>query len=261
MILSTYIYLSILILIYMSFWYVVSIIRKRNDVADIAWGFGFLLVAVYVFFVSFEGYFPGRSILVTTLVMFWAMRLSLHIYFRNKGKPEDYRYQKWREEWGKWFYLRTFFQVFLLQGVLLLCVVLPVVVINLFKGGPLGWLDLVGVLVWVLGFVFETVGDYQLSRFMNDPNSKGKLMTTGLWKYTRHPNYFGEVTQWWGIYIIALSVPYYGLFSILGPAVITFLILKVSGVPLLESKMQSHPDFPRYKASTSVFFPLPQRKI
>ena len=112
--------------------------------------------------------------------------------------------------------------------------------------------------VWILGFVFESVGDAQLARFIKDPANKGKLMQGGLWRYTRHPNYFGEVTMWWGIWLLALSTPY-GFFSIIGPITITFLILKVSGIPMLEKKMEENPEFAEYKRRVSVFIPMPRR--
>lgn len=248
--------LAIITLLYVTFWFIVSILKKRNDVADIAWGLGFFVVTFVTYFAFGMG--TGRGLLVTILVLIWALRLSLHIYSRNKGKLEDYRYKKWREEWGKWFYVRSYVQVYLLQGLLMLVVVSPAVIVNIYKGGDLNILDFIGVAVWILGFIFETVGDYQLTRFVSDPLNKGKIMKSGLWRYTRHPNYFGEVTQWWGVFIIALSVSY-GLVGIVGPLLITFLIVKVSGIPLLEKKMEGNKDFEKYKRRTSIFFPLPPK--
>ncbi|MBM3204878.1 DUF1295 domain-containing protein, partial [Candidatus Uhrbacteria bacterium] len=140
----------------------------------------------------------------------------------------------------------------------LFLIVMPVLLINKHAGGSLGLLDFVGVAVWLLGFYFEAVGDAQLARFIKDPANKGKLMQSGLWAYTRHPNYFGEVTQWWGIWLVALSVPN-SLFAMIGPLTITFLILKVSGIPMLEKKMAEHPDFAEYKRRVSVFIPMPRR--
>jgi steroid 5-alpha reductase family enzyme len=240
----------------MLFWFGISILFKRNDVADIAWGLGFLVCVSYVYLFSEDVF--GKSLLVLFLIALWAFRLSIHILIRNKGKKEDPRYQKWREDWGKWFIPRTFFQVFILQGALLLIVVLPAVTAVLF-GGEIRPLDYVGVLIWIIGFIFETVGDYELSQFIKNPENKGKVLQTGLWKYTRHPNYFGEVTMWWGIWIIALSSPFAWL-AIIGPATITFLILFVSGIPLLENRKKGDPAFEEYKTHTSIFFPLPRRK-
>lgn len=249
-----YLTLIVILFVYMSLWFVVSLIKKRNDVADVAWGFGFVLITWASFFLSDDS--SVRGLLVCLLVSIWGLRLAWHIHTRNKGKAEDYRYLAWRKEWGNWFYLRSYFQIYLLQGVFLFLIVTPILLINKQGGVELGLLDFIGVAVWILGFFFESVGDAQLARFIKNPKNKGKLMQNGLWAYTRHPNYFGEVTQWWGIWLIALPVSN-GLFAIIGPITITFLILKVSGIPMLEKKMAEHPDFAEYKRKTSVFIPLP----
>ena len=241
-------------MLYMLGWFGVALVLGRNDVADIAWGIGFVFAAVLSFVLSDAE--SARSIMVTTLVTVWALRLSGHIYLRNRGKDEDPRYRAWREEWGRWFYLRTLLQVFILQGVLMLLVVSPAVFVNVLDGGPLGALAVVGGVVWASGFFFEAVGDWQLMRFMSDPDNTGKILQSGLWRYTRHPNYFGEVTQWWGIWLIALAVPY-GWISVIGPITITVLILYVSGVPMLEEKMAGNPAFEDYKQRVSKFIPMP----
>ncbi len=252
---NTFFILGALLFAYMTCWFVVSLIRKRNDVADVAWGLGFVLLAwlsLYLF--NDQGL---RGLVVCVLVSSWGFRLAWHIHTRNKGKTEDYRYQKWRLEWGKWFYIRSYLQVYLLQGGLLFLIALPVLIINQYSVGPLNALDVVGLVVWLIGFVFEAVGDAQLTRFIKNPANRGKLMQTGLWAYTRHPNYFGEVTQWWGIWLFALSVPF-GWMTIVGPITITILILKVSGIPMLEEKLAQHPDFAEYKRKVSNFIPLPR---
>lgn len=244
-----------LVLVYMSVWFVISLRKKRNDVADVAWGLGFVFLAWASFVLS--EHHGIRSLFVCGLVSLWGLRLASHIYRRNAGKPEDYRYQQWRKDWGKWFYLRSYFQVFILQGILLYLIVLPVLVINGYTGPARGALDIIGAVIWVIGFYFEAVGDAQLARFLKNPAHKGKLMQTGLWAYTRHPNYFGEVTQWWGIWLLALSMPY-GFLTVIGPLTITTLILKVSGIPMLEKKMASHPDFAQYARRVRAFLPLPK---
>ncbi len=251
-----YLYLGWVVSLYMTFWFIISIIKKRNDVADIAWGLGFLLIAVISYLekdFSFD-----RGFLSTLLIVFWSIRLSTHIYLRNRNKKEDYRYKAWRDKWGKSFYLRSFLQVFLSQGLLMLIIVSPVVIVNIYRGGPFQILDLLGLFIWIIGFLFESVGDYQLIKFIENPDNKDKIMQSGLWKYTRHPNYFGEVAQWWGLWIIALSVPY-GYLGIIGPLTITILILKVSGIPLLEKKMDNNPEFQEYKKKVSIFLPLPPK--
>jgi len=249
--------LVLVLFIYMNFWFVVSLIKKRNDVADVAWGLGFVLMAWISYFIS--GDFGMRGLVVNILVSIWGLRLAWHIFARHKGKPEDFRYFTWRQQWGKWFYLRSYFQIYILQGFFLFLIVLPVLFINQNAGGLFGALDFLGILVWLIGFYFEAVGDAQLALFIKNPNNKGKLMQGGLWAYTRHPNYFGEVTQWWGLWLVALSVPM-GWIGIIGPITITFLILKVSGVPMLEKKMAENPDFANYKKRVSMFFPLSPKK-
>lgn len=251
-----YLPLTLLLLVYMSTWFIVSLIKKRNDVADVAWGFGFVLMAWTSFFLS--GTAGVRGLLVGILVSIWGVRLGWHIYHRNKGKTEDYRYLAWRKAWGSFFYIRSFLQVYLLQGILLFLIVLPILIINKSSGPSLGWLDGVGVIVWLIGFYFEAVGDAQLKRFIQNPANTGHLMQSGLWAYTRHPNYFGEVTQWWGLFLVALSVPN-SIFGVIGPLTITILILFVSGVPMLEKKMSENPEFEAYKRRVSRFFPLPPR--
>jgi len=249
-----YLLLGLSLFVYMTVWFLISILIKRNDIADIAWGLGF------VFLAWLGGFFHGlnvKSIIVNLLITVWGLRLSFHIFLRNYKKDEDYRYKKWREEW-KNFYLRSFFQIYLLQGVLLYLIVLPALFINnsIFLGFKLS--DLIGIFIWLFGFCFETVADYQLKKFISDRSNKGKIMNKGLWRYSRHPNYFGEVTLWWGIFIIALSLPN-GFLTIVGPLTISFLILFVSGIPLLEKKYQGRKDFEEYKRKTSVFFPLPPK--
>lgn len=253
-----YLTLALLLFVYMTAWFIVSLLRKRNDVADTAWGLGFVLMAWTSFFIAGDS--GLRGLLVCSLVSIWGLRLAWHIHKRNKGKTEDYRYLAWRNEWGKWFYIRSYLQVYLLQGFLLFLIVSPVLMINYSEKSTLGWFDLVGVLIWLIGFTFEAIGDAQLARFIRNPANKGKLMQSGLWAYTRHPNYFGEVTQWWGLWLIALAIPG-GWFGIIGPITITFLILKVSGIPMLEKKMAKNPDFAEYKQKVSMFIPLPPRSI
>jgi len=242
----------------MSSWFIISLIKKRNDVADIAWGLGFVIIAWISFFISDN--LNIRGLLVNVLVGIWGIRLAWHISQRNKGKTEDYRYLAWRQEWGKWFYIRSYLQVYILQGFLLYIIVLPVIMINKKMGNGINLIDILGLLIWLTGFLFESIGDAQLAKFIKNPNNKGKLMKSGLWRYTRHPNYFGEVTQWWGLWLITLNIPGYYWLSVIGPITITILILKVSGIPMLEKKMEENPEFAEYKKMTSVFIPLPPKK-
>jgi len=247
---------TVAVLVYMTGWFIAAQLKGRNDIADMAWGPGFIVAAAVSLLAA--GFYAPRGMLVSALVLAWGVRLTVHIHARNRGRGEDRRYRQWREEWGRWFVLRSFFQVFILQGLLLVAVAAPVIYVNGAASPPLGLLDLVGVLVWLTGFGFEALGDWQLLRFLRDPANKGRLMTAGLWRYTRHPNYFGEVTLWWGLWLIVLSGPG-GWLTIIGPLTITGLILKVSGIPMLEKGYEGRADFAAYKRRTSAFLPLPPR--
>lgn len=251
-----YFTLALILLVYMTGWFILAIVKKRNDVADIAWGLGFVLLAWSAMVIAQPSL---RGLMVNILVTVWGGRLAWHIGQRNKNKPEDYRYAAWRKEWGKLFYLRSFIQVYLLQGLFLFLIVQPVLFIHNSTNQVLTLLDGVGLAIWVIGFYFESVGDKQLKDFISNPANKGKLIETGLWRYSRHPNYFGEVTQWWGLFIVALSLPG-AVLTIIGPLTITTLILFVSGIPLLEKKYAGRADFEEYKKRTSVFIPLPPKK-
>lgn len=255
---------TFLVFVYMSLLYVAALINKRNDIADIGWGIGFIIVAVVSVFYGWiiNGPIDLRSVFLALLVFVWGIRLATHIYIRNKNKTEDPRYVKWRMDWGKWFYLRSYLQVFLLQGLLLLLISIPVMLVSKHTGKLFPTvLDIVGLGVWVIGFLYESVGDKQLATFLKDPANKGKIMKSGLWSLTRHPNYFGEVTMWWGVWLISLSagVPWW---SIVGPLTITYLITKVSGIPMTEARYKGNTEFDEYKKITSSLIPLyPGKKI
>jgi len=242
--------------LYASVWFLVALKLRRNDVADVAWGAGFIVLALVAQFAAAD--VSNRGILLLALVAVWGLRLSLHIGLRNKGKAEDPRYRKWREEWGAHARARAYFQVFLLQGFLIVVILFPVTYVLAHRSSGLTWLDALGAAVWLVGFVFEAVGDLQLARFKKDPGNRGRVITSGLWKYTRHPNYFGEVTLWWGVWLIACSAPG-GWKTVFGPATITALILLVSGIPLLERKYDGNLEFKEYQRRTSAFFPLPPK--
>lgn len=242
--------------VYMTLWFLISKLIKRNDVADIAWGLGFVVLA-WVLYVNHPSIQLSLAVLLVTI---WGIRLSVHILLRNTKKPEDYRYQQWRKEWGKWFALRSFFQVFMLQGLLLVFISAPLVVMGSYGQDELHIINWIGVVVWSCGFFFEALGDYELGQFIKNPKNRGKIMQEGLWEFTRHPNYFGEVTQWWGIWLVSFGSPWF-VWAIVGPLTISILILKVSGIPLLEKKYEGNKDFDKYKQRTSKFFPLPVKKV
>ncbi len=243
-----------LVLAMMLFAWMLSLILKDAGIADIFWGMGFVLVAWVTFFLA-DGYLL-RKVLITALVSIWGLRLALYIGLRKRGKGEDPRYQKWRSRHGKRFWWVSLFTVFGLQGILLWVISL-VVQAGQIASTPAGLrlLDGAGLLVWIVGFVFEAAGDFQLARFKADPHNRGKVMDRGLWAYTRHPNYFGESLMWWGIFLITFSTPK-SFWTVISPVTITFLLLRVSGVTLLEKTItEKRPAYRAYKESTSAFFP------
>lgn len=246
------------VLLYMTLIFVIALFRRDNSIADIAWGPGFILVALLTFFLE-EGH-TFRHILVTGLVILWGLRLAVHIFLRNRRRSEDYRYAQWRQSWGRWFVLRSYVQVFILQGFLLLLISFEVMLVNHSIETGVTALDVAGCGVWLVGFFFEAVGDYELREFKKKPENRGKLMTSGLWRLTRHPNYFGEAAMWWGIFLVALSVRN-GWTAVVSPLVITFLIINVSGVRMLEKKYRGNKEFEEYARRTSAFFPWFPKKL
>ena len=243
------------IMIYMTAIWLVSLQMKNAGIVDIFWGPGFALAAVVYGINSPDG-FSTRKMLVVLLVCAWALRLGWHIGRRNLGHDEDYRYQEWRKANGDSWWWRSFFKVFALQGLLMWIISTPLMVAQ-YSPTPASltvW-DLLGVIVWVIGFTFEAVGDWQLTQFKADPANKGKVMRSGLWRYTRHPNYFGDATLWWGYFLIALSVPN-GFITIFSPVFMTFMLMRVSGVALLEKNLKkTKPEYAEYVASTNAFLP------
>jgi steroid 5-alpha reductase family enzyme len=193
------------------------------------------------------------------LVTLWGLRLSLYILWRNWGKPEDFRYRKWREESRGIWWWKSFFQVFLFQGVLLWIISAPLLAAHIYPAGSLTVLDELAILMWAIGFFFEAVGDLQLAHFKANPANRGKVMDTGVWRYTRHPNYFGDATQWWAYYLIALAAG--GWWTIFSPISMTSLLVRVSGVALLEKTMEIKPGYKKYTETTSAFIPwFPRRQ-
>lgn len=242
---------GLLVFVYMTIFYVIALLKKNNGLADIAWGPGFFLVAVFTYF-QFSPH-GNLNQLVTFLIGIWGLRLVVHIGKRSLGKPEDYRYQTMRKKWGKTAWIQSYLKVFLFQGILMLIISTSFIYVNVNGNQIIGYLPYVGLVIWLFGFLFESIGDWQLAQFVKT-KKPGQIMTTGLWKYTRHPNYFGEVVQWWGIYVIALSISG-AWWTMVSPLLITFLILFVSGVPMLEKKYEGNVAFEKYKKGTSVFIP------
>lgn len=244
----------LVILILVTGLWILSLVLRNASIADVFWGLGFVLISWLTFFRT-DGY-DGRRLLICLLVTIWGLRLSIHIARRNYGQGEDRRYKAWRAGHGKHFWWISFFTVFGIQGVLLWMISLVTQAGQVSQTPDrIVWLDLLGLLLWLAGFFFEAVGDWQLLRFRSNPQNRGRVMQTGLWAYSRHPNYFGETLIWWGFFLIALSTPV-SLWTIISPLTITFLLLKVSGVTLLEKTIvDTRPEYREYIKSTNAFIP------
>lgn len=233
--------------------WVVSVIMKNASIVDLFWGFGFVVTSL-VYFLNTEGFEP-RKLLIMTLVAIWGLRLSIYLTWRNAGKGEDFRYQKFRKDYGEHrYWWVSFFQVFLLQGILMWLISAPLLGAQLYPGNSLGILDYIGVTFWIIGFAFEAGGDIQLARFKGNPQNKGKVLDTGFWRYTRHPNYFGDTAVWFGYAFICIAAGSY--YPVLGSVLMAAMIIKVSGVALLEKTLtNSKPGYQEYVRKTSAFIP------
>ena len=256
--LSVFLSTGLIILGLMTLLWLVSLALKNSSIVDIFWGTGFVITN-WVYFALTPSGFPLRTWLIGILVTIWGLRLSLYILWRNWGKPEDFRYQVWREEAGRSWWWHSFFRVFVLQGLLMWIISTPLLAAQRGAApGHLTLLDLLGVVVWGIGFFFESVGDLQLARFKADPANRGKVMDRGVWRLTRHPNYFGDSAQWWGYYLISASAG--GWWTIFSPVLMTLFLLRVSGVTLLEKTLEKRPGYAAYIEQTSAFIPWFPRK-
>ncbi len=238
--------------------WLVSLRLRDASIVDIFWGPGFAIIAVISFLLTGGG--TPRRALVTSLALIWGARLGIHLFVRNRGNGEDYRYQAMRRRHGTRFGLVSLVTVFGFQALLLWFISLP---LQVAQASPvparLTALDAAGLLLWMAGFLFEAVGDRQLERFKADPAHRGRVMDRGLWAWTRHPNYFGDALLWWGFYLIACATPL-GVWTLASPLVMTFLLMRVSGVPLLEQRLaRTRSGYADYMRRTGAFFPRPPR--
>jgi steroid 5-alpha reductase family enzyme len=264
---TTFIIIGVVIWGYVSAGFVLSAVWQRNDVADVMWGPGVLAASLTALLTSGETMRSGPlAYLICGLIFLWAARLAWQIGSRFLSKSqEDSRYAAWRKSWS-FFYLRSYLQVFLLQGLLMMMVAMVAVAVTMYDDGSTyqSTVVLIGCLVFGLGFTFEAVADAQLNAFVKAKTDKADILTAGLWRYSRHPNYFGEVTTWWGLWIIAIAPALAdptsaslitAVLALISPVTITILILKVSGIPMLEAKYVNNTRFDAYKQQTSAFFP------
>jgi steroid 5-alpha reductase family enzyme len=256
-------YSAISLFIYILIAFIVGTVKRNNGVIDIFYGPAYFVVAItsLTLNVIFTSTISARQIVSTLLVLIWALRLAIYVFIRNKGKPEDYRYKAIRERMKTNVAFKSFFKIYLFQAIIVFLVAITVWFVNISDNPPVvSLLDFGGVtlwlgaVVWLVGFLFETIADYSLYRFLQKPENKGRIMTKSVWKYSMHPNYFGEVTQWFGLFIIALAVPF-GFVTIIGPAYLTFQIIKVSGIRLLDKRYNGNEEYQAYKSKTSNFFP------
>lgn len=234
--------------------WLVSLWKRDVSIVDIFWGLGFVGLSWLYRGLGPEAAF--RQWLLLALATVWGLRLALYLLWRNWGAAEDPRYQAMREYRGDRFWWMSLITIFVLQGVLIWLIAAPLFVVQLNAGPPLWtWTDILAILFWSIGFFFETVGDWQLARFTVDPTNRGRVMRTGLWAYTRHPNYFGDAMVWWGYFLFALSVSG-GLWTLVSPLLMTVLLLKVSGVTLLEQTIaERRPEYRDYIQKTNAFLP------
>jgi len=250
---NLYVTTGAVILGLMTVLWIISLMIRNASIADVFWGMGFVIVSCIAFTFAPQGFFP-RKLLACSMVALWGLRLTVHIGVRNKGKPEDFRYAQWRVENGlRWWWL-SYFKVFALQGFLMWVISAPLIATqySVFPTSitPLDWL---GASIWIFGLLFETIGDLQLTHYKADKSNKGKILTLGLWKFTRHPNYFGEAVLWWGIYLVTVAAGFW--WTIFSPVLMTLLLLKVSGVAMLERTMKSKPGYEEYMRKTNTFVP------
>jgi steroid 5-alpha reductase family enzyme len=258
--LSIYLINLLAVVFMMVFGWIFSVQRQNVTIVDSLWGTGFVMIAWLTFF-QLDG-IGTRSLLITILTTLWGVRLTLYLTWRNYGKGEDPRYAQWRKASGEHFWITSLFKVFLLQAIFLWAIALVIQAGQAGAGSArLGWLDLVGASIWLTGFVFEAVGDWQLARFKSNPANRGRVMDQGLWRYTRHPNYFGESLIWWGLFVIAVSNPA-NWWTAVSPVIITAVLLKMTGIPLTEKLIvEKKPGYRDYISNTPAFFPwLPKKR-
>ena len=241
------------IMVLMTTLWVISIFIKNVSIVDAFWGVGFAVAGLLYYLMS-DGE-TTRSLIVLILISLWALRLFIYLSTRNWGKGEDFRYQKFRKDYGEkrywWF---SFFQTFLLQGVLMWIVSLPLLGSMFSPDEVFSLIDILAFTIVLIGISFEAIGDYQMARFKANSSNKGKVMDKGLWKYSRHPNYFGNACLWWGFALFSIAAG--NFYTIVGPAIMTFLLLKVSGVSLLERSLKKDkPEYEEYARKTSSFIP------
>jgi steroid 5-alpha reductase family enzyme len=245
----------LVVVVAFSLMWLISVVIANASIVDVFWGIGFIIIGWY-YLATVPDSPTARGWLACVLVTIWGLRLALHIGARNLGADEDFRYRRWRQRAGSRFWWISFFKVFLLQAIVLWIVSSPLLLAQLDAGAaPPGVLDIFGAGLWIVGFLFEAIADWQLTRFKREPTNRGLVLRSGLWSLSRHPNYFGEALLWWGFGLLALSTG--GPLALIGPATITFLLVKISGVAMLDAALEErHPEYQDYMRSTPAFLPV-----
>ncbi len=242
--------LIIIIVVYFLIWFFINTLLKNAGLIDIAWGLGFVLLAI----TQYVNNISSLGLILLMMVAIWGLRLSWHIGKRNINNPEDHRYQKFRNDWGKHYILRAIFQIYILQAILMLIV--SMTFLDGIKQSELKSLVglIIGAIVYSIGLGFEVISDYQMEKFKKDIKNKGQLMTSGLWSLSRHPNYFGEATLWLGIAITSISIGS-NLVALIGAFTIFYLVRFLSGTPLMEKRIKEYEEFKSYEKEVPIFFP------
>lgn len=245
---NIYLQTGLIVFVYMVLWFLLSHWKKDYSLVDIAWGLGFVVLAIWTHLSHLE---LGGNILFLLMIALWGSRLAIYLFLRNLRQGEDWRYAKMKADWGSKIAVHAFFKIFMLQGILMWIIALPIMQIQFQASYPF---QIAGFILWFFGFLWESIADWQLFQFKKQPSNKGKIMTTGLWRYSRHPNYFGEIVLWWGIFIF--TIPYSDTWLILlSPLTISWLLIRVSGVPMLERKYKNNPAYQEYIQNTNALLP------
>jgi steroid 5-alpha reductase family enzyme len=240
----------VILIIYMTIGYIIAQIKKDTSIVDILWGTGFIMITWYSLFRA--GLFLQRQLIVTSLVTIWGLRLTSYILWRKKG--DDPRYLKLKKQWGSWAPLYTFIFIFMLQGIFIFLINYPVLLINNSSLDGLKWTDFFGITLWLLGILYETIADWQLHTFLQKKANQGLILQSGLWKYSRHPNYFGELVLWTGIWLLSITLPY-GWTGIISPLTLAYIFVFIS-IPATEEGMLLNSSFVAYKEKTSTIIPI-----
>jgi len=261
----TILWSAIALVLFMHIPFLIGTALKNNGVIDSFYPLGFV-VLIWTSFILM-GTFGIHQIIVTILVTLWGARLAIHVTNRNWGKPEDKRYRNMRERFGDEVILKSYLRIYLFQSLIIFLVAFPALFINSNPSPELAFMNwstftlVLGGVIWVIGFYFEAVGDYQLAHFLKQPENKGKIMDQSVWKYTQHPNYFGEVTMWWGIWVISTGIYFpWGFITVFGPIIINFMIINVSGVRLLKKGFEGNDEYAKYQRRTPQFIPWKPKK-